>query len=131
MPRIDSILQNEMKQLQMFGEGFSKDMTANVLKGTTRRHERHRTLYQRQADLNVRFLEEMQATLSFLNSHAGEYKIADGRVVFQSQSDADLYNSHFSKLQALAAEQETLDQAFRQELEMSKDGFSKALTGTK
>jgi len=45
--------------------------------------------------------------------------------------DVDVYNAHHAKLQAIAADQEKLDQDFRAEVEMSQKGFSGVLAGAK
>lgn len=130
MLRIEIALQNEVQQIEKFGEGFSRDISRNFLEGSKKRHDRHRALYQRQAMLNTAFLEEMKEMLSLLSSRFGSYQIAETSVVFQSDADAQLYNSYVTKFQSLVAQQQKLDQDMREEVEMSTKAFDRLLSGT-
>ena len=117
MQRIDAVLAEEMQLIRNLASGFSEGR--KLIEGTEKRHARQRSLYQRQADLNIEFLNQLAAMLTFLSSRSETYKVGDSGVIFRSTQDADQYNVEISKLQAIVAKQEQLDKDVQAEQQLT------------
>jgi hypothetical protein len=117
MQRVDAVLANELQQDKQLADGFSETTARDFIYGVERRHARHRSLYQRQADLMVEGLEELSAALAFVRSRAGAYRIENGNIEFHSTEDVAAYNAHFLKLQDIVVKQGQLNNDLRAEQE--------------
>jgi len=129
MQRIDAALANELQQDQKLASEFSETTASDFIQGVEERHVRHRALYQRRADLGVKTLEELVATLAFVSARAGNYRIENGKINFQSPEDADGYDAHLSKLQALVSQEDQLNKDIQAEEENSASKLNTLVTG--
>ena len=59
-------------------------------------------------DYEQQILLECQAVIDFLAKRQGLYEFKDGQVLFEEQSDADVYNAHTAKVNELIQEQSQL-----------------------
>jgi len=130
MQRVDVILSTELQEAQKLASGLTRTMARNFIEGVKARHYRHRSLYQRRADLWIETLNEFAAALAFLGSRAGTYRIEENKgLIFQTAEDADLYNAHLSKLSTIVARDEQLDKEFREEEETSSKSMDSVISG--
>jgi hypothetical protein len=115
MQRVDAVLGDARQQINELA-GNSGELSLGFKKGIDKRFDQLRTFYERRVDLTARSLREIEAVLALMRSLAGQYRIENGSIVFDNNKDAEIYNSHYQTIQALAAQEQELDQAFQADL---------------
>jgi hypothetical protein len=80
------------------GTGVSKEMRAGLLAGYAQALPQQARLWS----LEERILARTEEIVKLLDSKRGRWAVKAGGILFRSQADVDLFNSHVSELQAAA-----------------------------
>lgn len=111
MQRIDAILAEEKKEVKKALSNFSQSTATEGFRGIEDRHSQHRLFYQQKVSLSIEGIQQIGAMLGFVESRVGTYRLESGHLVFQGTTDAETYNGHLAKLEAIAAREEQFQQA--------------------
>ena len=109
--RIDVELESMRQRLDKAANRYPGELSLGFKRGLNKRLEQMRSVYQRRVDLTTEVWKEAAAILAFVRSREGQYRIENGSITFDAVQDAEAYNAHFQKLQALGAQEQELDEA--------------------
>jgi hypothetical protein len=113
MPTIDAILSDEIQSVENHLSTLfptNSDLRQDVIAGVKHRLSTEREYYVRQAAILRASFQGLTNFTSFMLDEAGVYEVTpDGRIMFETTSLAERYNSLIAELEETAKQQEKLD----------------------
>ncbi|MBV8168565.1 MAG: hypothetical protein JO021_17350 [Alphaproteobacteria bacterium] len=118
MSKVETLIREERQRIEDSVQAPNTSTRRRLLKVLDERHARMRALLTKYADLNIRALMELSATLGVLSSQSGRYRVAgEDTIIFDDADAVRAYNVHLSALHKILAEEQALEQEMARETE--------------